>query len=100
MIDHIHSTAAIQSKVLTDVYNQIQEKKDEAIEAHKGRPLFQMPQINIQLPKVELPKIEMPQIRFIRPPKVPDKGALHPSSILIRHFFSALWQTKMGPKPR
>lgn len=54
-------------KALTDVYNQIQGKKDAAIESQKGRPLFQLPQINIQLPKVELPKIEMPQIRFQSP---------------------------------
>ena len=54
-------------KALTEVYNQIQGKKVEAIEAQKGRPKFQMPQINIQLPKVELPKIEMPQIRFQSP---------------------------------
>ena len=42
---------------LTDVYNQIQAAKDAAIEERKKRPRFQMPQINIQLPKVELPKI-------------------------------------------
>ena len=54
-------------RALTEVYNQIQARKDEAIEQQKGRPLFQMPQINIQLPKVELPKIEMPKIRFQSP---------------------------------
>lgn len=54
-------------KALTNVYNQIQSKKDEAIEAKRGRPLFQMPQINIKLPKVEIPRIEMPQIRFQSP---------------------------------
>ena len=54
-------------KSLTVVYNQIQEKKDETIKAQKGRPLIQMPQINVQLPNVELPKIQMPQIRFQSP---------------------------------
>ena len=54
-------------KALTDLYNQMQKKKEETIEAKKNRPLFQMPQINIQLPKVELPRIEMPQIRFQSP---------------------------------
>ena len=54
-------------RALIEVYNQIQAKKDEAIEAQKNRPLFQLPQINIQLPKVELPQIEIPQIRFQSP---------------------------------
>jgi len=54
-------------RALTGIYNQIQAQKDTAIEEQKARPLFQMPQINIQLPKVELPKIEMPQIRFQSP---------------------------------
>ena len=54
-------------ETLTNIYNQIQEKKDAVIEDQRGRPLFQLPQINIQFPKVELPKIEMPQIRFQSP---------------------------------
>lgn len=57
-------------KKLTDVYNQIQKKRDEAIEAQKNRPLFQLPNIQlpiIELPKVELPKIDLPQIRFQSP---------------------------------
>lgn len=54
-------------RTLIDIYNQIQARRDAAIEEQKGRPLFQLPQINIQLPKVELPKIEMPQIRFQSP---------------------------------
>lgn len=52
---------------LTEMYNQIQAKKDEALADQKGRPLFQFPQINIPLPKIELPKIEIPQIRFQSP---------------------------------
>lgn len=54
-------------QALTRMYNELQAKKDDAIEQQKGRPLFQMPQINIQLPKFELPKIEMPKIRFQSP---------------------------------
>ena len=54
-------------RVLTDVYNQIQARRDAKIEENKGRPLFQFPQINIQLPKIEMPKIELPQIRFQSP---------------------------------
>ena len=52
---------------LIDVYNKIQESRDKLGEEKKSRPLFQMPQINIQIPKVELPKIEMPQIKFQSP---------------------------------
>ena len=54
-------------RVLTEIYNQIQAKKDAETEEQKGKPLFQIPQINIQLPKVNLPKIEMPQIRLQSP---------------------------------
>lgn len=54
-------------QVLTDVYNQIQAKKNEEIDAHHSRPRFQLPQINIQIPKTERPKLEMPQIRFQSP---------------------------------
>lgn len=54
-------------QALTEVYNQIQVRKDEAIERQKGRPFFQVPQINIPLPKVELSKIEMPKLRFQSP---------------------------------
>ncbi len=52
---------------LTQIYNQIQIKKAEALEEKKGQPLFRFSQINIQLPKVELPKIEIPQIRLQSP---------------------------------
>ncbi len=52
---------------LIEIYNQIQAKRDEALEAQKNRPALQRPQINIQLPKVELPKIDMSQIRFQSP---------------------------------
>ncbi len=52
---------------LIDIYNQIQEKRDMSLEEQKGRPLFQLPQINIQLPKFELPKISIPEIRFQSP---------------------------------
>ena len=54
-------------RALTEVYNEIQAARDAATAARAKKPLFQMPQINIQLPKVELPKIEMPTIRF-QPP--------------------------------
>lgn len=54
-------------QTLTEVYNQIQAEKDDAIEQRKGHALFQMPQISIQLPKVELPQIDMSQIRFQSP---------------------------------
>lgn len=54
-------------RALTGVYNKIQAVRDAATAAHAKKPLFQMPQINIQLPKVELPKIEMPTIR-LQPP--------------------------------
>lgn len=53
-------------KALTKLYNDIQKKK-ESINGQNGRHLFQIPQFNIQLPKMELPKIEMPQIRFQSP---------------------------------
>ena len=66
-VDASNEEVITSYKMLTDVYNQIQERKDKAIEAQNGRPLFQLPQINIQLPKVELPKIEIPQIRFQSP---------------------------------
>lgn len=66
-VDASDEEVIVSYKTLTDIYNQIQKKKDEAIEAQKNRPLFQMPQINIQLPKMELPKIEIPQIRFQSP---------------------------------
>lgn len=54
-------------QALTDVYNQIQARKDEAIEAHKNRARFQLPQIIIQIPKAERPKLEIPQIRLQSP---------------------------------
>ncbi|MBR5379329.1 MAG: hypothetical protein IK140_02235 [Clostridia bacterium] len=52
---------------LTDIYNQIQVMKDQSIEAQRGRPLFQLPQINIQLPKVDFSKIGIPKIRIQSP---------------------------------
>ena len=54
-------------RALTDIYNQIQAKRDAALEKQKGQPSFQLPQINIQIPKIDLPKIEIPQIRFQSP---------------------------------
>ena len=54
-------------RALANVYNQIQEKRDGALQAHKNRPPLQLPQINIQLPKVDLPKIDIPPIRFQSP---------------------------------
>ena len=50
---------------LAVIYNQIQASRDAKIEGEKNRPLFQLPQINIQLPKIELPKIS--EIRFQSP---------------------------------
>jgi hypothetical protein len=67
---------------LMDAYNKIQERRDSEAEKEKSRPFFQMPQINIQLPKVELPKIEMPQIRFQSPfviEKTESKAEAEPS---------------------
>lgn len=52
---------------LINIYNQIQAQRDASLAERKSRPLIQLPQINIQLPKVELPKIEIPQIRFQSP---------------------------------
>jgi len=52
---------------LAALYNEIQAKRDAAIEEKAKRPLFQLPQINIQLPKIEMPKIEIPQIRLQSP---------------------------------
>ncbi|MDI9506590.1 MAG: hypothetical protein GX246_09970 [Clostridiales bacterium] len=52
---------------LAILYNEIQERRDAAIEENAKKPWIQMPQINIQLLNVELPKIEMPQIKFQLP---------------------------------
>ncbi|MBR6027754.1 MAG: hypothetical protein IKP40_01595 [Clostridia bacterium] len=51
-------------KELAEIYNQIQAKRDAAIEERKKQPLFQLPQINLQLPKVELPKVELPKVEL------------------------------------
>lgn len=66
-VDASDEEVASSYKALTDVYNQIQKEKDTTIEIQKSKHLFQLPQINIQIPKVEMPKIEMPQIRFQSP---------------------------------
>ena len=50
---------------LAIIYNEIQAKRDARIEGEKNRPLIQLPQINIQLPKIEIPKIT--GIRFQSP---------------------------------
>ena len=52
---------------LTGVYNEIQARRDLASTERAKKPLIQMPQINIQIPKVELPKIDLPQIKFQSP---------------------------------
>ena len=52
---------------LAVIYNEIQAKRDFAVEHHEKKPLVQMPQINIQLPKVELPKIDLPKIKLQSP---------------------------------
>ena len=52
---------------LAEIYNEIQSKCDALIAEQARKPLIQLPQINIQLPKIELPKIELPQIKFQSP---------------------------------
>ena len=52
---------------LISVYNEIQARRDAALEEEKKHPAIQAPLINIQLPKIELPKLELPQIRFQSP---------------------------------
>ncbi len=52
---------------LTNLYNEIQARRDSAKAEHARKPLIQMPQINVQLPKVELPKLELPQIKLQSP---------------------------------
>ena len=66
-VDTTDEDVAASYRMLIDIYNRIQADKDASINAQKGRPLFQLPQINIQLPKVELPKLEIPQIRIQSP---------------------------------
>ena len=46
-------------KQLTTVYNQIQERKDEAKIEQKKRPLLHFPQINIQLPNLGKSKLRL-----------------------------------------
>lgn len=43
---------------LTKVYNEIQSKMEMAKDEQSKKPLIQMPQINIQIPRVELPQIK------------------------------------------
>lgn len=57
---------------LAEIYNEIQAKRDTAIEEDTKKPRIQMPQITIQLPKVELPKVDFPNIK-IRSPFVREK---------------------------
>lgn len=52
---------------LTQIYNEIQSRRDTALQEQERKPFIQFPQINIQLPKIDLPKIELPQIKFQSP---------------------------------
>lgn len=44
---------------LTEIYNEIQAKRDAALAERANKPRVQMPSIHIQLPKVELPRIDV-----------------------------------------
>ena len=52
---------------LIEIYNQIQIRRDAALEEKKNKPKLQLPQINIQLPNISFPKLEKPQIHFQSP---------------------------------
>ena len=66
-VDASNEDVVTAYRSLAVIYNEIQARRDSAIAEHAKKPLIQMPQINIQLPKVELPKIELPQIKFQSP---------------------------------
>ncbi len=66
-VDASNEEVASAYHSLAGIYNDIQAKRDALIAEQARKPLIQLPQINIQLPKIELPKFELPQIRFQSP---------------------------------
>ena len=66
-VDATNEDVITAYRSLAVIYNEIQARRDSAIEEHSKKPLIQMPQINIQLPKVDMPKIDLPQIKFQSP---------------------------------
>ena len=65
-------------KTLLNAYNEMQQRKDAKLADNKNRPLFQLPQINLQLPKIEFPKIDLSQIRIQSPFVFEEKKDMQP----------------------
>ena len=65
---------------LKDLYNQIQADRAFLSASHTKKPLLQLPQINVKLPKVELKKVNIPSIQF-QSPHVFKKNQGGPSSL-------------------
>ena len=58
-VDVSSEDLALTYRSLTEIYNQIQKRRDDKIEEKAQKPALKIPQLNIQRPQIDLPQIKI-----------------------------------------
>ena len=58
-VDVSSEDLALTYRSLTEIYNQIQKRRDDKLEGKSQKPALKIPQLNIQRPQIDLPQIKL-----------------------------------------